>query len=190
LKKVTVALVVMASVCLLILGVPGQGAAQQYLGETTWTVSITQNKHGTVSPPETFTFTGAVTRMGGTYYTVQGYATVPSDNPDIVSGGGVLIGNTVYLTLTHSLLHTDTNRDSAVLHLELDKATLNGTVYDVGHDFDTATEGPSPVFSDHFSAGTLTRTGPFINLTPGDDGRHVPATPGQMMVIYRQDLSA
>jgi hypothetical protein len=166
-SRVTVALVVIASACLLILGAPGLGAAQQYLGQTTWTVTKTQDKHGPVNPPQNFTFTGSITRMGGAYYTMQGYVNVPADGPFIAAGGGVLLGNLLYLTLSTSQRHVGTDRDSRVLHLELNKTTLNGTYYEEGRDFDTATAGPSPVFSDHFSAGTVTRTGPAINLTPG-----------------------
>jgi hypothetical protein len=169
-KRVTVAVVIMAAAWLLVLGVPGQGAAQ-YLGETTWTATITQNEHGAVTPPKTFTLTGSLTRMGGVYYTMQGYVNVPDDGPFILSGGGALIGNTLYLTLSTSQRHTtETWRDSSVWHVELAKATLNGTFYEVYHGFDTASMGPTPSFDNGFSAGTVTRTGPVINLTPTGAG--------------------
>ncbi len=90
-KKGTVGLVIMTFAWLLVLGLPGEGAAQ-YLGETTWILTKTQNKHGAVIPPQTFTLKGAITRMGGSYYTMQGYVAAPQDGPFIVAGGGVLIG--------------------------------------------------------------------------------------------------
>jgi hypothetical protein len=54
----------------------------------------------------------------------------PDGNP-IGSGGGILVGNLLYLTLAHSQKHLSTNRETGVTHVELDKATLNGTFYQV-----------------------------------------------------------
>ena len=71
------------------------------------------------------------------------------------------------LTLADSQKHLGTDRETGVSHAELDKATLNGTVYSVARSFDTDTAGEPPVFKDHYWEATLTRTGPAINLTPG-----------------------
>jgi len=109
---------------------------------------------------------GCITRMGGAYYTMQIYVEGPDGNP-IGSGGGILVGNLLNLTLAHSQKHLSTDRETGVTHVEFDKATLNGTWYQVARSFNTATAGPNPVFTDHFWAGTFTRTGPAINLTPG-----------------------
>ena len=94
-KKGTVVLFVMA-VCLVLLGTPRPGAAQ-YLGQSTWAISITQNENGAVS--ESVSMTGAIAHVGGTSYTMQGYVIVPGDAPFILSGGGVLIGEILYLNL-------------------------------------------------------------------------------------------
>jgi hypothetical protein len=162
-KKGTIVLLVLAAVWLVILGAPSQGAAQ-YLGQSTWTVSVTQNEHGTVS--ESATMTGAVPHVGGAYYTMQGYANVHGDGPFILSGGGVLIGETLYLNLATAQLHTDNDwRDTGVMHVQLDKTTLNGTFYEVGHDFKLSSAGPSPSFDTRFTAVTLTLTGARIVLS-------------------------
>ena len=167
-KKGTVSLVIMGVVGLLLLGAPSPGAAQ-YLGETTWTISKTQNEHGEVSPPQTKTLTGAITRMGGPYYTMQGYVDLAPDGPFIVSGGGVLIGSMLYLTLSVSQQHAapNTSSDTAVMHVELNQAALTGSFFIVWHAFDTSTAGLNPIFNSYFTAGTLTRSGPTISLTPG-----------------------
>ena len=165
-KKKAVVFVFLVSLGLSILGAPSVVAAQ-YLGETIWTVSITQDEYGPKS--NTSIMTGAITRAGGAYYTMQGYANPPGDAPFILAGGGVLIGQTLYLTLTASQLHTnspDNWRDTSVVQFQLDKTTLNGTLYEVGHDFKLSSAGPSPIFGSQFAAGTITRTGPAINLTP------------------------
>jgi len=163
-QKVAVGLIIMVFSWLLVIGLPELGVAQ-YLGETTWTVTKTHDKHGVINPPKIFTLKGAITRMGGPYYTMQGYIDVSPDGPFILSGGGVLIGSTLFLTLSGSQKHVDTTRDTSIWHVELNHVSLNGSLFDVGHDFDTATEGPNPIFDSAFAEATLTRTGPSISLT-------------------------
>jgi hypothetical protein len=158
--------VLLVSVGLSILAESAVLAAPQYLGETTWTLTITQTEDGPVSPPVLVTMKGCITRMGGAYYTTQIYVDPAPDGNPIGSGGGILVGNLLYLTLNHSQQHVGTDRETGVTHVELDKATLNGTFYQVVRSFDTASAGANPVFTDHFWAGTLTRTGQSINLTP------------------------
>jgi hypothetical protein len=163
-KRGTVVLVIMAAVWLLLLGAPGQAAAQ-FLGQSTWTVSIAQDEKGPVSN-KSFTMTGAVTRLGGTYYAMQGYVILPDDGPFMLAGGGVLIGEALFLTLTTSQLHTDSPwRDTGVMQVQLNKTTLSGTFYEVGHDFRADSSGPSPVFDSRFTAGTVTLAGPPIPLS-------------------------
>jgi hypothetical protein len=113
--------------------------------------SVTENISGTVKM--------AVTQMGGNYVTVQGYLELPDDGPVILSGGGALISDTVYLTVTATQKHTDKNRDTEVMNIQLNKTTLNGTFYSVGSDFDVSTAGASPKFDTRFTSGTLTLSG-------------------------------
>jgi len=164
-KKKALVCMFLVSLGLSILGAPAVVAAQ-YLGETTWTITVTHDEHGPVVPPENVTMKGCITRQGGAYYTVQTFVEGDDGNP-IDSGGGILVGDWLYLTLAHSQQHLSTDRETGVTHVELDKATLNGTFYQVARSFDTATAGTNPDFKDHFWSGTLTRTGPAINLTPG-----------------------
>ena len=165
-KKKAVVCVFLVSLGLSILGTPAAVMAQ-YLGETTWTLTINQDKNGLVTPPVDVAMKGCITRMGGAYYTMQSYVGPAPDGNPIGSGGGILVGNLLKLTLPRAWKHLSTDRETGVAHVELDKATLNGTWYQVARSFNTATAGPNPVFTDHFWAGTVTRTGPVINLTPG-----------------------
>jgi hypothetical protein len=89
---------------------------------------------------------------------------MPGDGPFILSGGGVVLGNTLYLNLSTSQRHASENyRDTGIMHLELDKATLDGQFYEAGAaDFDVVTLD----FSGHFAAGTFKRTGQPIMLAP------------------------
>ena len=109
--------------------------------------------------------TGAITRMGGDYYAMQGYVNATGDGPVIFSGGGVLIGETLYLTLAATQQHTSNDwLDTDVIHVQLNRTTLNGTFYGVGHDFKTSSAGPSPFFDSRFTEGTFTLSGPAILL--------------------------
>jgi hypothetical protein len=166
-KKGTVALVIIGTVWVLLLGSPSRGAAQ-FLGESVWTVSITQTEHGAKS--QTFTMTGAITRAGTSYYTMQGYVNVPGDGPFILAGGGVLISDTLYLNLNTTQFHTDNWRDTGVMQVQVNKNTLNGSFYEVGRDFDVNSAGTNPFFDSRYTSGNITRTGPLINLVPGTGG--------------------
>jgi len=162
-KKGTVALVISSAVWLVLLVAPSW-AAPQYLGQSTWTISLTQNEDGPASGSATVT--AAITRMGGTYYTMQGCIILPDDGPVILAGGGVLIGETLYLNLIATQSHTgSTWRDTGVWQVQLNKTTINGTFYEVGHDFLTSSSGPSRNFGNHFNMGTITLTGTPIVLS-------------------------
>jgi len=165
-KKIRVICIVLLAGLMLVLTTPIWGeAAPQFLGETSWTVTQSQSQSGSIVPPKTFTVTGGITRQGGSYYSFQGYTLVASAEPLIISGGGVLIGNTVYFTLTGSQKYNP-GRMSEVLQAKVDKNTLTGTYYSVQFDFDTSTIGPNPFLAFYYVAGSMDRTGPPINLTP------------------------
>jgi hypothetical protein len=166
-KKEKVALAIMGLMWLLLLGTPSPGAAQ-YLGETTWTVSLTQDEHG--AKTETLSMTGAITRMGGAYYAMQGYVNVPNDGPVILAGSGVLIGEYLYLNLTSTQYHPDNWRNTGVVQVQMNRSNLNATFYEVGNSFDLGSIGPSPTFGSYFTVGSLTRTGPLLVLNPYTGG--------------------
>jgi hypothetical protein len=155
-------IVMLTVLWLMLLGTPSWGGVQ-YLGESTWRFSITMDDDGPVS--SSMPMAAAITHMGGTYFTMQGYLILPDgDGPFIMAGGGVLIGETLYLSMAGSQHHTDGsgNRDTTVIHIELNKTTLNGTFYGVGNDFNISPDNYG--YGDHFAAGTFTRTGDLINL--------------------------
>ena len=135
-------------------------AAAQYLGETSWTFALTMDDEGDTS--ESATMNGSITHMGGAYYTMQAYIPLADDGDVIFAGGGVLIGDTLYLSMSGTQKHSDGsgNRDTDVIHMEINKDTLNGTFHAVGNDFNVN----SLEYGEHFSAGTVTLTGSFIDI--------------------------
>ncbi len=88
--------------------------------------------------------------------------TPDNDGPFVLSGSGFMMGTTPVFTLSESREHTSSSwRDSGVVHISLDKTTLNGTIYDIGHDYDKNAK----VFDERYTAGTLQHTGGVIPLT-------------------------
>ncbi len=130
-----------------------EAAAQSYLGTYCWNMTITfTTVTGAQHGP--FVMQADVAHVGGNTYSMHGRLTPSGDAPAIYSGSGPIIGNTLYLSMAGSQSHTsEAWRDTSVAHLELDLSTLNGTIYDVGTDYNPATG----VFSNHrYTAATLT----------------------------------
>jgi hypothetical protein len=142
------------------------GGSVTYLGKTTWTFTITDStKQSDIGM--TATITGGISKIGDEFYLFQGYVISPDDGPFVVSGSGFLMkgttGNTLEFTLSESQHHTDSTwRDGGVMHISIDETTLNGTFYDIGHDFKT--DSTDRQFDERFSAGTLTLNGSTITF--------------------------
>lgn len=151
----------------LLLGPVGSAAlaagSVTYLGKATWTALITDS-----TDPDninvSFSFTGGISRVGDEFYLFQGYANTP-DGPFVMSGSGFLNGSTLVFTLSESQQHTgSTWRDTGVMHVSIDKSSLNGSMYDIGTDFDS---GPARTFGQHrYTAATLTHSEGTIPFAP------------------------
>ena len=151
-------ILILALTALLLLGLSFASAlaasSVTYLGMSTWTATITDDTDsGQLGA--TFSVTGGISKVGDEFYLFQGYVNPGNDGPFIMSGSGILIGNTLYFTLAESQQHTDSNRDGGVMHVEIDKTTQNGTFYDIGHDFDNS----SRLFYQRFSRRESNRYG-------------------------------
>jgi hypothetical protein len=155
-----------AKVCFWVLGVllilaltnpPAQ--ASTYLGQYTWTITITESS--SELPPFAITLTGGISKVGGSYYLFQGYIIVPDDFPVMLSGSGVLLEDTLYLTLGDSQNHTDNSSDdTGILRVTINKSTLNGDFYEVSTDLDTSDKQ----IQHGYSIGTLQCTGGTLPL--------------------------
>ncbi len=161
----TIALLSLTTLMILGLSVSNVQAVNSvnYLGKTTWTATITDDtkaqKIGT-----SFTITGGISKVGDEFYLFQGYVTAGTDGPFVISGSGFMMGTTLVFTLSESQEHTsDTWRDGGVMHVSVDKSSLNGTFYDIGHDFDQGTRA----WDQRFTAGDLALSGPPIIFNPG-----------------------
>ena len=166
---------VLALALLLVLGLSISNALAAnnvtYLGKSTWTAKILDDTDISQLNVE-FTVTGGISKVGDEFYLFQGYVTTGMSGPFIMTGSGVLIGETLYFTLVESQQHAGDDRDGGVMHVEINKTTQNGTFYDIGHDFNIT----SRAFSERYTSGTLTRTGSAIPL-------NVSVTPQQMLLL-------
>ena len=156
---------ILALTTLLLLGLsiaPALAASSvTYLGKTTWTATITESTVVGNNPGDTFTVTGGISKVGDEFYLFQGYVNPGTDGPFIMSGSGVLIGNTIFFTASESQEHTGASRDSGVMHLSINKTDLSGTFYDIGTDYDRVQNK----WNQRYTAGTLALAGSPIPLT-------------------------
>lgn len=129
-----------------------RAVAGSYLGEYCWSMQVTETDTGPVSEGPFLVRAGA-TSMGGAYYMLQGTVTVSDDSPMVFGGAGTVVGNEVVFTLNGSQQHSaEPWRDTSTLQVRIDLSTLNGTLWDIGNDFNTSQRS----FDRRYSAATLT----------------------------------
>jgi hypothetical protein len=116
-KYFSVLMVTLAAVMIMVLGV-APIEASQYLGEVTWNA---QGGGGN------FTMKAAISRVAGSYYEIQGQAQ-DAFGIAVFSGGGVLVGNNLILTVTGT--PTDA-QEAVVMQIKIDKSTNSGFFYTV-----------------------------------------------------------
>jgi hypothetical protein len=154
---------------------PAQALAPVYLGQTSWTMYITNDTFGVFMVGQSVTLTGGLTKLGDNYYAFEGYigdyftsTHWPNISPSamILSGGGTLINGKLMLTLNNSTPQlTDGGRYTGVMNVSLDTASgnyLNG-------NFSQLTSYlviNASVLNNFVFAGTMTRTGNAIPLAP------------------------
>jgi hypothetical protein len=128
-------------------------AAFQYLGEYTWNVHETVSEDGLVD--QNFTMTVGLSKVSSTYFQVQGRILKPPANTlfGIISGGGVLVGDDLLLTINYTLIPA-MEYATGQIYAQINKTTAAGTFYRIGGQF----ELPSS-FGQSFSSGDLTIVG-------------------------------
>jgi len=123
--------------------------ASQYLGEITWDVLD--------SLGHTFTVKAGLSKVGGSYYELQGQA-APAAGTIIFSGGGALVGTTLMLSGTGTMVETNSNgvyHDAQVWQMSINQSTFNGTMWMVTNWYNPAF---TPPFGQSYTTLTLTKT--------------------------------
>jgi hypothetical protein len=152
---------VLALTLVIIFGVglsSAQVSSPVYLGQTTWSLKITDNTIDPFMVGQKLILKGGITKVGDNYYLFQG-TMMYGTGRKVLSGGGVLINTKLYLSVNESVKFSE-DRDNGVMHFILNKDTLNGSVTEVGK----SVIPPNSFGPGFYFAGTLTRTGPMIPL--------------------------
>ncbi len=116
---------------------PLLAGAQSYVGKVCLMSTVTERQAGPVTPPELFAVEVDVTNLGGTMYAIAGAVADLPDQPALVTGIATVIGGEMYMNMTLTQAHTDGWMDTGINRTKLNLATMTGTFYEVGHDFNT-----------------------------------------------------
>jgi hypothetical protein len=117
-EKKSFSVLMVATAAFLIIGlIVAPLQASQYLGEVTWNGS---------SSGGSFTITAGLSRVGGSYYEIQGQGS-DVEGTGVFSGGGVLSGNNLSLVVTLM----DNNNIVSVIRINVNKNTLSGSFVSV-----------------------------------------------------------
>ena len=133
---------------------PSFAQSPSFLGKYCWTVTITDSTVIGLTLPATRTITTNIVDMGNGSYALTGYVLEPNDNPAIYGGAGHMLNGILYLNLNGSQSHLAPlqDRDTSVLHAEMNLGNFTGTFYEVGSDFNLGTRAADPM---RYSAGNM-----------------------------------
>ncbi len=122
----------------LLAALPLAGWTQSYVGRLCLVSTVTERQAGPVSPPEVFAVEVDVTNLGGTMYAVAGAVADLPDQPALITGIATVMGGEMYMNMTLTQVHNDGWMDTGINRTRLNLATMAGTFYEIGHDFNTA----------------------------------------------------
>jgi hypothetical protein len=161
-KAIKMKISILALTLVIILGV-GISSAQEgppliYLGQTTWSLKITQDTVDSFMVGQKVTLKGGITRVGDGYYLFQGTMLWGSTRK-VLAGGGLLVGAKLMLSVNVSSKSAEGDCSNGVMHFILSQSNLNGSVTEVESGVI-----PPNGFGHNYIAGTLTRTGQMVPL--------------------------
>jgi hypothetical protein len=128
-----------------------------FLGQYCWTITINDSTVEGLTLPATRTMNTNIVDMANGSYALTGYVLEPNDNPAIYGGVGHMVNGTLYLNLNGSQSHKAPlqDRDTSVLHAEMNTSNFTGSFYEVGSDFNLGTRMADPM---RYSAGNMALT--------------------------------
>jgi hypothetical protein len=131
--------------------VPAQAQVPAYVGKVCLISTITTRQSGPVTP-QVVPVLLDVTNLGANTYSVVGAATATGGQPFVVGGTATMIGGELFFNMTTTQTHADGWMDTGLNQTRLNVATMQGTFYEIGHDFNTA-NGQFDV--SRYTAGTV-----------------------------------
>jgi hypothetical protein len=135
----------------LLMLLPLLAGAQSYVGKVCVVSTVTTRDQGPVAP-EVRRMEFDVTNLGGTTYSLAGGLMVPPNEPIVATGLATVVGNDLYFNTTVTMAHADGRMDAGINRTRLSLATMTGTFYEIGHDYNTITRTYD---QNRYSAGTV-----------------------------------
>ena len=121
-------------------------------GDMCWTYRITQTEDGPANEP--ILLKCHIKALDASTYIITGKVTVPSDNPAIFTGTATLMGTNIVMNLVLTQDHKVDWRDTGIIQMKIDAATLKGTAFGISQSFNRTTglfDGEQD-----YASGTLT----------------------------------
>ena len=134
----------------LLVPAPGWAQTPAYVGKVCIVSTVTTRQSGPVTP-QVIPIQLDATNLGANVYAVSGAVTT-GESPFVLTGTAIVVGGDLYFNMTTTQQHPDGWRDTGVNQTRLNLSTMQGTFYEIGHDFSTAT---GTFDNSRYTAGTV-----------------------------------
>jgi len=126
--------------------------AQSLNGNMCFAVQITEDHGGPVN--KAFVTKMHAVAQDKVHSTVSGVMQFPDDGPFVMTGMAVVQGKAIFVNLTVTQAHTSEPwKDSGIMQIRLNSTTMKGSIWTIGHDFDTQNR----VFDSTYASGTIAK---------------------------------
>lgn len=120
----------------LLMVLPLLAGAQSYMGKVCMIVTVTTRDQGPVTP-ERFAVEFEVSNLGGSTYSAAGSFPSSTGEPMVATGIATVVGGDIFFNMVITEAHADGWRDTGINRARLSLATMTGTFYEIGHDYNT-----------------------------------------------------
>ena len=126
--------------------------AQIFKGNMCFDVRITEDEGGQVN--KAITAKMHAVALDQIQSTVSGVVQSPDDGPFVMTGMAVVQGKSIFINLTVTQAHpSEPWRDTGIMQIRLNSTTMKGSMWTIGHDFNTQ----NPIFDSTYASGTIAK---------------------------------
>ena len=121
-------------------------------GNYCWNIKILEDESGSVTP-ETYMMKLHIVPIGNkSTAIIRGSVIVPDDYSPIITGVASITSTTISANINATQRHKNNSwNDTSTAQITINQSTLNGTIFEVGYDFDRS----SHKFDDRYMKGQL-----------------------------------
>jgi hypothetical protein len=124
-------------------------SAQEVSGTYCVTLNITEDDDGPTN--QTIDFKIKLTPVKTGYGMAHGYFKPPDSGPVVMGGTYQSVGTLLYMNLVLTQKISSSEREAGVVQVTINKSTLKGSFFVIGHEFDRTTRQ----FGQNYSAGSV-----------------------------------